>query len=193
MILTTIDFILTVTRDDLPPNALTPWTQAAVVSAAVMRKHGARLTETLSNLGWGIKSESNSSVELCGVCNAMPSKSAFEKSLLDSCLWLLGSAAPANVAELLDWWWANACTVAQDPQACVAVLDVSGNQTVVALRSVSLPAPTWGWLVRAPSQASITWTQLELNPTIYEQIEADLAQKSSGLTDRVRTVTIAQL
>lgn len=192
MLLTAVDSILTVTRDDLPPRVLTPWTRAVSVGAAAARKQGNRppegLTEILSKLGWVIQSASERSVELMGLRNVM---SQPDVPLLDSFLDFLETAVPADAASLLDWWWTNACTAAQRPIASVAVFGDSGNETVVDLRSVSLPAPAWSWLARVPSlQASITRTQLVLNPAIYKQIERTLEQKSSGLIDHVRTVLV---
>jgi hypothetical protein len=192
MLLTAVDSILTVTRDDLPPWVLTPWTQAVSVAAAAARKQGnpppEGLTEILSKLGWVIQSASERSVELMGLRNVM---SQPEVPLLDSFLDFLETAVPADAASLLDWWWSNACDVPQGPVACVAVLDLSGKETMVDLRSVSLPEPAWRWLARAPSlRAGVTRTRFVLNTAIYKEIERTLEQKSSGLTDHVRTMLV---
>lgn len=193
MIVTAVDYILTVTRDDLPSSDLTPWTRSVSVAVAAVRKQGNRrpqdITVILSKFGWVIQSSTERSVELIGVRDAM---STPKVPLLDSFLDQLESGVPADAASLLDWWWTNTFTAARGPIACVAVIGVSGDETVVDMRSISLPLPAWSWLVRMPSvQASITRSQMVLNRAIYEQIATTLEQKASGLTDLARTVTIA--
>ncbi len=193
MQLTAIDFILTITRDDLPPSVLIQWTQAASVAAAAVRKkitpRPQGITQIMEEIGWVMQSWSELSVELTRVRDAI---STPPLPLLDSFLDVLEVDVPADAASLLDWWWTNACTAAQGSIAYVAVLDISGDEPVVDLRSVSLPAPAWSWLARVPSlQASTTRSQMVLNPVIYEQIAKTLEQKSSALTDHVRTVTVA--
>lgn len=194
MIVTAVDYILTVTRDDLSSSDLTRWTQAVSVAAAAVRKQGKQrpldITVILPKLGWVVQSASECSVELTGVRDAL---SMPEVPLFDSFFDLIESRVSADAAGLLDWWWTNAFT-APLAIAYIAVLDVSGDKTVVDMRSVSftLTAPAWSWLVRTPSlKASVTRSQMVLNRVIYEQIATVLEEKASGLTHLVRTLTMA--
>lgn len=192
MRVTAIDYILTVTPDDLPSGELAPWTRAVLIAAAVVRKQASRrpqdITAILSELGWVIQSVSEHSVKLIGVRDAISTPRA---ELFDSLLDMLESGVPAEAASLLDWWWANAFTAAREPIACIAVFGISGDEAVVDMRSVSLPVPTWSWLARMPSvQVSTVRSQMILNRAVYKQIAAAIEQKASGLADLGRTVTV---
>lgn len=190
MNLTMIDAILTVAPDAVGRERLAPWTRSVAVAAAAARKkdeHPAlSLVSTVSRIGWTIQSASDDSLELSAVRAAVTTPGS---ALLDSFLAVLGGNVPSGAATLLNEWWANAQTDGS-VVATIALAEGSDTQTVMDLRTVTLPVAAGRWLGSSPLQGRITRTQLVLNPDVYGPVAADLEQKAHGLADRVRTVRV---